>query len=154
MYTSVIIISGFTAVIASSLTTSRLASRVDGEEDLYDVRVGAKTGESPLEILEQRGIRAVPFESIAEGLQALADGRLDAFVHDQPVLQFEILEKPEWTEVLSVLPKPIREEEYGIAVRPVSGDRRNELREQINATLLEIKIAGRLHEIEERYLGR
>ncbi|GJM43913.1 MAG: amino acid ABC transporter substrate-binding protein [Gemmatimonadota bacterium] len=153
MYTSILIISSFTAVIASSLTTSRLAARVEGESDLYDVRVGAKTGESPVEILAARGIRAVPFESIEEGLGALAAGKIEAFVHDQPVLRFEILGNPDWTEVLTVLPQPIREEEYGIAVRPTL-DKRNRLREEINNTMLGIKISGRMNEIEDHYLGR
>lgn len=153
MYTSVIIISSFTAVIASSLTTSRLEARVEGEGDLYDVRVGAKTGESPLEILEQRGIRAIPFDSIEEGLAALVQGQLEAFVHDQPVLKYEILGHDEWVGKIDVLPEPIRVEEYGIAVRPTPGQR-NVLREEINSTMLEIKIDGGLREIEDRYLGR
>ncbi|HMB67780.1 MAG TPA: transporter substrate-binding domain-containing protein, partial [bacterium] len=144
---------GFTAVIASSLTTSRLESRVDGEDDLYDVRVGAKTGESPAEILAARGIHPVAFDSIEEGLTALAEGRIDAFVHDQPVLRYEIVSHEGWTDRLTVLSRPIREEEYGIAVRP-SGGRRNVLRDEVNGTLLELKIAGRLNEIEDRYLGR
>jgi ABC-type amino acid transport substrate-binding protein len=153
MYTSIILISSFTAVIASSLTTRQLSSRISGEEDLYDARVGAKAGESPMEILGNRGVRAIAFDSIPEGLEALAAGDIDAFVHDQPVLRYEILGNRDWGTALQVLVKPIREEEYGIAVRPTAESVRNVLREEINATLLEIKIAGRLSEIESNYIG-
>jgi ABC-type amino acid transport substrate-binding protein len=152
MYASIITISSFTAVIASSLTTNRLEARVENAEDLNDVRVGAKVGESPMEILERRGVRAIPYESIEEGMDALAAGRIDAFVHDQPVLQYELQLHPAWSESITVLPKTIREEEYGIAVRPTPG-RRNDLREDINAAMLEVKISGRLGEIERQYLG-
>ena len=152
MFAGIIMISSFTAVIASSLTTQTLQSRVQGEDDLYDVRVGAKSGESPADILRQRGIQPHEFDSIGAGLRALAAGEIEAFVHDQPVLRYEILEGASLGESLHVLAQTIREEEYGIAVRPT--ERRNVLRDEINAALLEMKISGELAQIEESYLGR
>jgi ABC-type amino acid transport substrate-binding protein len=153
MFASIIMISGFTAVVASSLTTQRLQFQVSGPDDLYDVRVGAKSGESPVEILNQRGISPILFATLREGLDSLARGEVSAFVHDRPVLQFEILADDELKESVFVLPALLREEEYGIAIRPTEGAIKNRLREDINNTLLEVKIAGTLREIETRYLG-
>jgi ABC-type amino acid transport substrate-binding protein len=153
MFASIIMISGFTAVVASSLTTQRLQFQVSGPDDLYDVRVGAKSGESPVEILNQRGISPILFATLREGLDSLARGEVSAFVHDRPVLQFEILADDELKESVFVLPALLREEEYGIAIRPTEGAIKNRLRDDINNTLLEVKIAGTLREIETRYLG-
>ena len=154
MYLGVVMISGFTAVVASTLTTRQISSTVRGADDLFRVRVGAKTGESPFDMLESRGIRPVAFPGIPEGMAALAKGQIDAFVHDMPVLKYELVEDPALGEKLDVLPEPLREEEYGIAVTPTQPPYRNVLREQINSALLEMKTSGKLKEIENRYLGR
>jgi polar amino acid transport system substrate-binding protein len=154
MYASIIMISSFTAVIASTLTTHQIASTVRGEDDLPHVRVGAKTGEAPFDFLKNKGIRPVPFDSIEDGLKALAANQIDAFVHDMPVLRYELIEDPTLGADLAVLPKPMEEEEYGIAVTPTPPPYRNTLREKINAALLEVKTSGRLSEIENRYLGK
>jgi len=153
MFASIVMISGFTAVIASSLTTQRLRSQVTGAEDLHDVRVGAKSGENPAEILEQRGIRPILFDTLRGGLDALENGEIAAFVHDRPVLLFEVTHDDDWKESVLVLSDMLREEEYGIAVRPTEGALKNRLRDDINHALLEVKIAGTLREIETRYLG-
>lgn len=154
MFAGVVMISSFTAVVASTLTTRQIASTVRGEEDLPRVRVGAKTGEAPFDFLETKGIRPVAFESIPEGLKALVSNQIDAFVHDQPVLKYELLEDPSLGDVLQVLPEPMQEEEYGIAVTPTQPPYRNTVRDQINAALLQLKTSGRFKEIENRYLGK
>jgi len=153
MYLGIIMISGFTAVVASTLTTRQITSTVRGADDLPRVRVGAKTGESPFDILAAQGMRPEGFATIHDGLEALAKGEIDAFVHDQPVLRYELVEDAALGQKLLVLPEPLREEEYGIAVTPTEPPYRNLLREQINAALLEIKTSGRMKEIEGRYLG-
>ena len=94
------------------------------------------------------------FPGIHEGMEALAKGQIDAFVHDVPVLKYELVEDPDLGAKLDVLPEPLREEEYGIAVTPTQPPYRNVLREQINGALLEMKTSGKLKEIENRYLGR
>ena len=154
MFAGVVMISSFTAIVASTLTTRQIASSVRGEEDLPRVRVGAKTGEAPFDFLTNKGIRPVAFASIEEGLKALAESQIDAFVHDQPVLKYELIEDAELGRVLQVLPEPMQEEEYGIAVTPTQPPYRNTLRDQINAALLQLKTSGRFKEIENRYLGK
>lgn len=154
MFASIIMISGFTAAIASSLTTQKLQSSVRGVEDLPNVRVGAKTGESPFEILVERGVSPTGFGSIAEGLHALERNEIDAFVHDIPVIQYEIVSDSNLSGTIAVLPKPIRTEDYGIAVRPPADrDKRNLLRDQITNELLAAKISGRYYEIVRHWLG-
>ncbi len=154
MFAGVVMISSFTAIVASTLTTRQIASTVRGENDLPHVRVGAKSGEAPFDFLTSRGIRPVAFESIEAGLEALAASQIDAFVHDQPVLKYELVEDAELGAALQVLPEPMQDEEYGIAVTPTDPPYRNVVRDGINAALLELKTSGRFKEIENRYLGR
>lgn len=153
MFFSIIMISIFTATVASSLTTRRLESVIRGPEDLAFFRVGAKADESPIAILAERGVRARQYQSINEGLTALHDSEIDAFVHDLPVLQYKILNDPLWQGSLIIVPKDIQEEEYGIAFHPEDKTKRNELREDVNVKLLEMKISGRYAKLIRKYLG-
>lgn len=153
MFTSIIMISAFTAAIASSLTTQRLQSSIRGPEDLAFFRVGAKKDESPVAILAERGVRATQYASIKEGLAAVHEKEIDAFVHDLPVLQYEILNDPLWQTSLTIVPKDIQEEEYGIAFHPADKTKRNQLREDVNVKLLEMKISGRYAKLIRKYLG-
>lgn len=81
-------------------------------------------------------------------------GKIDAFVHDTPVLQAALFADPTLAEVMTVLPRPIRSEEYGIAVkRPKDPNARNLLREQIYEQLLSLKVSGQYAALVTRYLG-
>lgn len=154
MFSSIVAISGFTAAVASALTAENISSSVQGREDLARVRVGAKQGEGPVHVLKQMGITPIEFASLEEGLLALRDGRIDAFVHDTPVVQYELLNNPRLIDTVMMLPKPIRVEDYGIAVvRPEDDLKRNELRERINQALLARKTSGKHGEIVRSYLG-
>jgi len=154
MFASIILISSFTAAVASELTADRINSTVSGAGDLHRVKVGAKAGESPDRVLRGMGITPQSYGSVADGLAALANGEIDAFVHDAPVLQYEIVTGSELAGRVSVLPRTMRVEEYGIAVaRPEDPNRRNDLRDRLNKALLASKIDGRLEEISRRYLG-
>ena len=154
MFASIIMISTFTAAIASSLTTQKLQSIIRGPEDLPYIRVGAKTNESPIAILAERGVRATEYATLKEGLAALHTNQIDAFVHDRPVIQYEILNDPEWLEGLTIISKLIREEEYGIAFSPPKDKtKRNKLREEVNVKLLEMKTSGRYANLVRKYLG-
>ena len=155
MFASIMITSFFTAAIASSLTTEQLQSTVRGEGDLYRVEVGARKGESPAAILRERGISPIEFNSLREGLVALSNGEIQAFVHDTAVIEYEINESADLGESLMVLRQPLRAEEYGIAVtRPEDPLKRNIIVDQINNALLELKISGKYNEIVQTYLGR
>ncbi len=90
MFASIIIISTFTGAIASALTADRLAGDVAGPADLPRVRVGAVEGAASVARLRERGVRPSLYASIDEGLEAVADGRIDAFVHDRPLLAWAI----------------------------------------------------------------
>ncbi|MEM7623429.1 MAG: transporter substrate-binding domain-containing protein [Planctomycetota bacterium] len=90
MFASIIVISAFTGAIASSLTAAQIDAGVRGPEDLRGSLVGAPDGSATITTLATRGVNPRPFASIEEGLDAVARGELDAFVHDASILRYTV----------------------------------------------------------------
>ena len=131
MFTSVIIVSSFTAAIASSLTAARIETMVQGEQDLNRVKVATvenSTSEAYLNSIFIRKMATYP--NIEEAMKALAKGECDAVVYDSPIIKY--LLKEQWADRLTVLPRNILRQDYGIGLPSKS-----ELREPINQALLE-----------------
>ena len=147
MFASIIMISSFTAAIASSLTVTRLESSVGGPEDLPYVTVGSIPGSTSAEYLDHEGIAFHPYTTPEQGLLAVARGNIDAMVYDAPILRYYAFR--EFPGQVQVLPKTFQHQDYAIALRPGSA-----LREPINHVLLrEIKTKA-WEEMLRSYLGR
>lgn len=129
MFAAIIIISTFTGMIASSLTANRLAETVSGPDDLPRVAVGSIKGSSSELWLAEDGLGFESFDSVAEGLEALRDGEIDAFVYDKPILQH--LVRIHFENGLRLVPGTYGRQDYGIALPEGSG-----LREPMNLALL------------------
>ena len=145
MFTSIIIISFFTGAIASAFTTSQLEGLVAGPKDLPRVRVGTIAGSAGAETLGERGVRATLFDTVPEGLAALAAGELDAFIHDEPILRYH-LERAH-ADDLHILEATFEPQPYAIALPSESP-----LREEINRGLLETISADDWNEVVEGFL--
>jgi polar amino acid transport system substrate-binding protein len=78
-----------TAQLSATLTAERLRGGVTSVSDLARVRVGALADGPAVAPLHALGARVERFPSVLAGLQAVASGRIDAFVHDEPVLAWE-----------------------------------------------------------------
>lgn len=88
MFTSIVIISGFTGAIATALTVGSLTPRVKGPDDLHRVNVGAIKNSVADIYLKSIGINARYFEDTPQGLQALHDGKVEAFVNDHAIVNY------------------------------------------------------------------
>jgi len=88
MLVSIVVISSFTATITTSLTVSQLSGKVRGQSDLPNVRVGSMAQSWAQNWLRNRGIATLSFINDRDGLQALIDSEIDAFVHDQSILTY------------------------------------------------------------------
>lgn len=92
MFTAVIIISGFTATIASTLTVNSLAAQIEKLQDLQSLdRLGTVGATGSEDFLVAHDI--LPDESYddpLEGLRALARHEADALVYDKTVLHYLI----------------------------------------------------------------
>jgi ABC-type amino acid transport substrate-binding protein len=147
MFASVIIISGFTAAIASSLTVQHLQTTVGGPEDLPKVRVATVAGTTSEAYLRVEGIDHRLHSSVADALEDLTAGNVDAVVYDAPILLY--LARLDSEESFSVLPSTFIRQDYGIAFPTDSP-----LREAVNVALLERIRGPRWQEVLFEYFGQ
>jgi ABC-type amino acid transport substrate-binding protein len=146
MMTSIVLISGLTAAITTSLTLDGLSGRVGGVKDLPGLRVGATTESSSLAFLGEHGISAQPFVHERDGLQAIVDGEIDAFAFNVLILRH--LARTEFSGQVRVLPTTF--DPYYIKMAMPQG---SALREPLNRALLAVGERSELHRRMERYIG-
>ncbi|MEM6700532.1 MAG: transporter substrate-binding domain-containing protein [Bacteroidota bacterium] len=92
MFTAIIIISGFTATIASTLTIGSLEANIEKLEDLKLASslasVGTSTGEDFL--FRNKITPQITYQNPLQGLRALAKQETDVLVYDQTILSYLI----------------------------------------------------------------
>ena len=146
MLVSVILIASFTAVITASFTVGELQGKVRGLSDLPNVRVGSLAQTESFNFLAKRGIGVLPFENLRDGLQAIADKKLDAFFFNELVLKH--LARTEFSGRVYVLPGTF--DHYYVSMALPSG---SPLREPLNRALLKIITKDDWLRMVELYLG-
>ncbi len=147
MFASIVVISGFTAAIASSLTVDELGQTIVRVEDLYGKRVLTVPGSTSAVFLDGKLIRYRAVPSVAGALDELAEGRADAVVYDVPILRYLVNERH--AADLSVLPNLLVRQDYGIALPPGAP-----FREELNRRILSIIQGPEWARMVEGYLGR
>jgi polar amino acid transport system substrate-binding protein len=146
MFAGIIMISSFTAAIASSLTVTQLESPVKGPEDLLRVRVGTITDSTGEAYLRGKRIGYQRYKTTLEGLQAVAEGKIQALVYDAPLLRYLINQG--FKGELQVLPNTFLRQDYGIALPAGSP-----LRETVNRVLLQKISEPAWQDTVYKYLG-
>ena len=146
MFAALILTAVFTAQLASSLTVNQISGPVRSVKDLPGVRVGVVNKAASNDYFSRRYIRTVPLSDVSAGLKALDDGTIDAFVHDEPILKFQI--RQNFQGRLNILPNVFEAQDYGIVLPPNSPNR-----EAINQALLEIMSSKAWRDIAEKYFG-
>ena len=81
-----------------------------------------------------------------DGLRAIGDGQIDAFVYDAPLVRY--LVNKDFKGIITVLPVVFLRQDYGIALPEGSP-----LREPINRQLLKTISAPEWQGLLKRYLG-
>jgi ABC-type amino acid transport substrate-binding protein len=146
MFASIIIISGFTAAIATSLTVGQLSQSIAGIEDLYGKRVLTAKGSTSAAFLDSKLVRYNTVPGITDALDRMAAGEADAVVYDLPILRYLVNE--DYVHDLRVLPNQFARQDYGIAVAPGSA-----LRERLNREILQVIQGAEWEPMVEGYLG-
>ena len=143
---SLFLVSAFVAKITSTMTVNELRSDIRDYHDLYGKRVGTTSGSTAAAFLGQQSIRFRGFDDTASMFAELTAGRLDAVVHDAPVLQY--FAAGEGRGRTSVVGELFRREKYGIAFPEDSA-----LVEAVNRGLLVLHENGTYDEIHGRWFG-
>lgn len=144
MLFSIVFISSFTANITASLTISELRGKVRGFDDLKTVRVGSISQSEAWNLLTKHGITMTSFQSIPEGLQAVADKKIDAFVLNEIILKY--LVKNEFPGRVQVIPGTFDQYFVSIALQ-----NKSPLRKPVNKALLKIMRTEKWNELMNRY---
>ncbi len=144
--TSLILLTFFTGVVTSALTVQSLQGRVRGVADLPHLRVGGVANSTGMQWLAGERIRATAYPSVADGFAAVVEGKIDAFVHDAPILQY--MAQKEFKGRIFILPDNFAPQDYAFALPNGSPHRR-----EINQELLAIKASDVWKKRLFEYLG-
>ena len=131
MFTAVIIISGLTASIASSLTVNKLNEGVSSFDDLRKVKVGSITGSGTADLLAQYDVDFIGYTSIDEGLIDVGTKRIKAFVYDEAILSYN-LDQSKYRKEIKIIPSSYFKEYFSFA------SNNNKLIREIDVQLIDI----------------
>ena len=116
-------------------------------EDLANSKIGVYTGSEYDTILKNTIKNATPayYNSYSDEISALKSGKIDAFLTDEPLAK-EILKN---NEGLKILNEKLTIDSYAFAINP----QKNNLKEEIDKIILEMKDDGILIKLEEKWFG-
>ena len=147
MFASVIVISSFTAAIATALTVGELSGKIRSKDDLAGARVATVTDSTSAQYLTDKHLDFSAEPNLQGALEALAQGDFDAVVYDAPLLRYQV--RQQFGGRLNALPSSFERQDYGIALPQGSPHR-----EAINRVLLESLKDPAWEELLYRYLGK
>ncbi len=147
MFAALILTAVFTAQLTSALTLDQISGPVRSLADLPRARVGIIGKSATRTYFDKSFIRTVSYIDVKSGLAALASGEIDAFVHDEPILRYQVMRR--YRGQLDLLPQVFAPQDYGIVLPSGSP-----LREPVNRALLNVKNSQRWQAIRSKYFGK
>ncbi len=134
MFTAIIIISGFTAGIASSLTITSISTSSALIEDFKDRKLGTILNSGTNQWLRDNYYnKRQSFTDLESALEALREKRIDAIAHDKSLLKY--LLKSDTTNHFQLLNIDFYPQFYAMGMRQ---DLPDELQETITVSLLDL----------------
>jgi ABC-type amino acid transport substrate-binding protein len=146
MVASIIAIAVFTAGITSALTVRQLQGNVQGVTDLSQVKVGAVKGSSTEEALARIRVGFTPYTNARDGLQALRNRRIDAFVYDRPLMAW--IANQDFRSSVQLIDATFDPQNYAFALPAGSP-----LRKPLNVAILQAAQSRWWDDTLFRYLG-
>ncbi len=146
MFSSIFLISLFSATLASSFVVGRLKTGIADASDLARAPVAAVAGGAGELWLGDHGISPRSYPFVIQASKALQRGDVHALVHERAILGYMIKEYG-WRD-LEILPHTVAVRDYAIAIRPDSP-----IKEQINRALLKVIHRPDWKGIVQQYVG-
>ena len=146
MFTSVIMISTFTASIATSLTINKLEGDINSIKDLQGHKVGTLKNVSAEEYMTENGVAVSSYDNINQALEAVVNGECDAFIHDAPLIRHTVLKK--FSSEINVVEQNLMPQSYALVM-----PEKSPLLEKINRSLLSIIHSPEWQQKRIRFLG-
>jgi ABC-type amino acid transport substrate-binding protein len=117
------------ASFSSALTVQQMRSDLSGPDDLKGRRVAVISATTGAAAVQNRGGRTVEVATVGEAAALVRDGKVDAAVHDLPLLQYHVKTHPE--DGVLVLDTMFEPANYGMSF-PIG----SALRREVNVVLL------------------
>jgi ABC-type amino acid transport substrate-binding protein len=136
----------FTAAVTSALTVRHLEGKVRGTTDLSSVRVGTVAGTAAEDTLTRLRVDYRKFATPQEGLRAIRNDDIDAFVYDKPLLAWLI--RRDFASSLDMLDASVDVQNYAFAIPNDSP-----LRKTIDRAVADAVAGEWWKETTFRYLG-
>jgi ABC-type amino acid transport substrate-binding protein len=129
------------------MTVSQLhAPAILGPDDLAARPVAVIAGTRTVFLAEERGMQPVPVESLGEAVALLKGGKVDAVVHDTPLLRHYLKNNPD--AGLALAPQTFESFTYGITYPKGSP-----WRERLDLLLVKTLDDGTYEKIHTRWFG-
>lgn len=134
MFSGLLFVSGLTASIASSLTVNQLADNTDSFNAFKNRSVGTINNSSANDFLKTHFFKDIhTYSSVVPGLTDLKKRKIDAFIYDEPILQYRIKKDSTLTD-LEVLPIKFDVQFYAFGI----AKNNTALEQRISQIILEI----------------
>lgn len=146
MVIGLFLIAFVTAQAASSMTVNELQTDIEGLGDLAGRPVVTVEDTVADDYLADINVPAATVTDVDRALTAVAEGLYDAAIYDAPVLAYRV--NTDFNGRLELAGAPFAPDPYGIAL--TSG---SDLREAINAELLDMSRDGTLDALNQKWLG-
>ncbi len=146
MLIAMLSVSSLTAGIATTLTLAQLdRGAIDKPEQLADHRVAVLRETVGARFARSFGAHTRSVASVREALALLKDGRVDAVVHDRPILQYRISQ----SDTDFFLSDPVSgPQDYAFAAAPDT-----DLARQLTVGLLKATEQGEVADLTSKWLG-
>lgn len=143
---SLFVTSLFIAKITSSFTIQQLHSDIKSYTDLAGNIVGVTKNSTAEKFLREQGIQTVGYEDISTLFDDVRNGKLDAVVHDQPLVRYYAARSGKGR--VQLVGTIFKKEKYGIALQTKSS-----IMEEINRTLLHLHENGTYASLQRKWFG-
>lgn len=135
MFTGLLFISGLTASIASSLTVDRLSESEVALDAFKKKTVGTVINTSSAAYLNDQFFRDIKlYDGVMPGLYDLRDQKIEAFIYDEPIMKYRLLQDSTLTQI-TILPAKFDVQLYAFGLPK----HRDSLEQVLSQKILEIK---------------
>ena len=147
MFTAILIISGFTGTVASSLTVQHLSWNIGSLDELKEHNIGTISPSASASYLKDHFFDHVTeYNTMDEALKALKKEDVDAIIYDEAILRYKLSEAK--YRHIKLLPYKFEQQFYSIAF-PSGKD--HELEHKLSKSLLEITESDQWSDLLKKY---
>ena len=146
MFSGIIFVAYFTAVVTASLTVQQLQGDIQSPNDLPGKRVATLSGSTSSAFLRDKNVAPIEYSKIDDAYSALLENKVEAVVFDSPVLLYYATRGGRGQS--HVVGTIFRKEDYGIVF-----PRGSKWRKPVNEALLDLREDGTYQELYDKWFA-